>query len=242
MEACVFHPQFHGREHLNVARWMKALKKNMPETMLAFNLGLFGLSTNITSEKRKSYLAALEFDTEEERLEKHVIIREGLSLFEKILGYKSHSFIAANYAWGCDLHEVLYENGVRYLQSFHKQFQPHVNGKPNTYIRRHLGEKSESGLTFLIRNCFFEPALNPAIDPVDSCLKEINTAFLWNKPAIISTHRLNFIGEIVPENRTKNLRSFKTLIQKVQKKWPEVEFLTSDNLGININTKFKTSL
>jgi len=231
----VFYPQFHGREHLNVPRWMNALRNNLPETILTFNLGLFGLSTNITSEKRKSYLAALEFDTEQERLEKHVIIRDGLNIFEKIFGYKSLSFVAPNYTWSCDLHKVLYENGVKYFQSFHKQFHPNLSGKCNTDIQRYLGEQNEYRQTFLIRNCFFEPSLNHTVDPVDSCLKEIQIAFFWNKPAIISAHRLNFIGELVPENRNKNLKSLKSILREMQKKWPEVEFLSSDNLGMNIN-------
>src|SRR5690606_9009195 len=34
-------PQFHGREHLNVPRWMKALQKAEPAVLHAFDEGVF---------------------------------------------------------------------------------------------------------------------------------------------------------------------------------------------------------
>ncbi|NOR88211.1 MAG: polysaccharide (de)acetylase, partial [Bacteroidales bacterium] len=38
----LFVPQFHGREHLNVATWMRALQKGDKETLLAFDYGVWG--------------------------------------------------------------------------------------------------------------------------------------------------------------------------------------------------------
>jgi hypothetical protein len=66
---------------------------------------------------------------------------------------------------------------------------------------------------------------------VEDCLKEIEIAFKWKKPAVISTHRVNFISGIVPNNSTKGLRELKRLLQTVMTKWPEVEFMTSAELG-----------
>jgi len=54
------------------------------------------------------------------------------------------------------------------------------------------------------------------------------------KPALISSHRLNYIGYIDENNRKKNLRQLKTLLSEVIKRWPDVEFLTSDQLGETI--------
>ena len=66
---------------------------------------------------------------------------------------------------------------------------------------------------------------------IEECLDRIKIAFKWNKPAIIGSHRLNFIGFINPRNRDKNLVLFKTLLNKIIQKWPDVEFMTSDQLG-----------
>ena len=62
-------------------------------------------------------------------------------------------------------------------------------------------------------------------------MKEIDLAFFWKKPAIISSHRLNFIGSMQSKNRGNNLILLDELLKKILKKYPEVEFMTSDLLG-----------
>jgi microcompartment protein CcmK/EutM len=62
-------------------------------------------------------------------------------------------------------------------------------------------------------------------------------AFLTKKPAVISMHRLNFMGSLVAQNRTDNLQLFKQLMVKLIEKWPEVEFMTTDELGDLIKTQ-----
>ena len=76
-----------------------------------------------------------------------------------------------------------------------------------------------------------EPSLNPDLNWVDRCLNEIKTAFFWKKPAIIGIHRVNFIGFINQKNRDRNLKSFEHLLKEILKRWPEVEFMSSDKLG-----------
>ena len=44
--------QSHGREHLNISRWMHYLQNDYPETKFAFDNRVYGISTIITSEKR----------------------------------------------------------------------------------------------------------------------------------------------------------------------------------------------
>ena len=64
----------------------------------------------------------------------------------------------------------------------------------------------------------------------DQSLKEIQTAFFWQKPAIISTHRINYVGGIDLAHRDRNLKALDLLLKNILKKWPEVEFLSSDQL------------
>jgi hypothetical protein len=66
-------------------------------------------------------------------------------------------------------------------------------------------------------------------------------AFFFKKPAIISSHRLNFIGQLSRENRNSTIKQFETLLASITEKWPDVEFLSSDELVtviINDNTKY----
>ena len=62
-------------------------------------------------------------------------------------------------------------------------------------------------------------------------MKRIGIAFKWGKAANICAHRLNFIGSIDCTNTDRNLPEFKRLLQEIVKRWPDVEFISSDQLG-----------
>jgi hypothetical protein len=60
---------------------------------------------------------------------------------------------------------------------------------------------------------------------------EINLAFKFNKPAVINTHRVNFIGGIEEKNRDLGLKKLNILLCQIVKKWPDVKFMNSAQLG-----------
>ena len=227
----LFHPEYHGREHLHVERWMQALNQNLPETRLAFDLQLFGLSTIISTENRKSYLAACDVNTHEGIDKIQAIISDGLSIFNRLFGYPPKGFIAPNYIWPIQIEEHLATEKIRFLKGGIIQSAPVLNSTENKLLRHFTGQINIHNQLHLERNCEFEPSLNPHKDSVSHCLAEINTSFKWNKPALISVHRLNFIGSIVEKNREVNLTKFRSLLRQILRNWPEVEFMTSSELG-----------
>lgn len=226
-----FRLQSHGREHLNVARWMHYLKENYPETRLAFDLGVYGLSTHITSEKRKSFLPAFDFENNQEERQANEIAADGLLVFEQIFGFKSSSFIAPNYTWGKSLEKNISDCGVKYIQGQQRGKYRNTNGENNKIRQRYLGRKNEYGQIDLCRNAIFEPSEAPQKDWVDTCMKDIAIAFRWHHPAIICSHRVNYVGTINVENRDRNLRSLARLLGQIKNRWPDVEFMSSDQLG-----------
>lgn len=232
MDAGLFHPQFHGREHVNINLWLTLLRKKHPIFLKAFENGFWGLGPSIVKLSDRINIQAT-FDatafTEIEQHKKQLI--EGLALFEEIFGFRSKSFIANNFIWDSSLNPTLKENGVDVLQGMKYQLLPRIYQSKRKKIRHYIGEMTEGNQVYLIRNCSFEPTENPNIDNVGNCLTQISSAFFFNKPAIISTHRLNYIGFIEHDNKKKNLLGLKSLISNILKKWPEVEFITSDELG-----------
>ena len=58
-----------------------------------------------------------------------------------------------------------------------------------------------------------------------------NRIFRWHKPVILSTHRLNYIGNLDEKNRTNSLHLLKALLDRITRKYPDIEFMTSDELG-----------
>lgn len=231
MEKGIFHPQLHGREHMNVKLWMEFLKNNSKETRTAFNHKMFGISTNITSENRRSFMEAFNFDLPEEIECQKEILKEAQEIFTRKFGYKSMSFIAPNYVWSSKIEKVLSDLGIQFIQSSRNQILPDGEKGKKKSVKHYTGERNEFGQIYLVRNCIFEPATNNTKDHVSDCLSQIETSFRWRKPAIIASHRLNYIGFIDEENRTNNLKQLDSLLAQIIKKWPYVEFMTSDELG-----------
>jgi hypothetical protein len=85
----------------------------------------------------------------------------------------------------------------------------------------------------LARNSFFEPFSDFKKDWVNSCLKSVELAFEQNSPAILGTHRINFVGVHSKESRDNNLKMFKQILDSIKLKWPSVRFISSDQL-VNI--------
>lgn len=231
MDKKLFYPQFHGREHLQVSRWMKDLKLPNRELQFAFRNNFYGISNSVSQHKRKSYQAAYDIENENDLDFIQEAITDGLSIFESVFGYRSKSTIAPNFVWDADIEKILSHCGVLYLQGGRVQRFPARRVNKRKYVRRFTGQSNEFNQIYLIRNCSFEPSSNESIDWVGSCMSEINTAFMWGKPAIIDSHRVNYIGFINTDNRERSLKLLKKLLTNIVKKWPDVEFMTSDQLG-----------
>ena len=91
-------------------------------------------------------------------------------------------------------------------------------------------------MRYIIRNCVFEPSKRGK-DWVDSCLNEMKIAFRCGKPAIITTHRVNFIGVHDVSNRDNGLRELTRLLKSILRTWPDVEFMIADQLGDLMDSK-----
>lgn len=221
----LFCPQFHGREHLNIKMWLNAFKNKDQKTLIAFEYGVYDYGDNT----KHGFLASFDMIDPNDLIYQSAIIKEGLDLFEKFYGYKSLYFVPPNGPFNNSLNNTLFENGIRYRSASKVQSEPLGNGKSRKVLHW-LGQKDKTGILYITRNCFFEPS-HPGKDWVDSCLFDIKTAFRWHKPAIISTHRVNYIGSLRPENRDRGLKQLNALLKEILKKWPDVEFMTTPELG-----------
>jgi hypothetical protein len=225
MNEKLFHPQFHGREHLNLNRWMKALQTKNKDILTSFEQ-----QTTYSGKDDYSFMEAYDWDIQAEVQQHEIIIAEGLKIFEEHFGFKSKSFIAPCYNWDSKLEPFLASKGIEWLQGLRSQLHP--TGTFNSYqpIKHSFGEVNNQ-IKYNVRNCFFEPSMLPQKDWVNSCMAQIQSAFLFDKPAVICTHRINFIGFINEKNRDRGLRDLDCLLKQITKKWPDVIFITTDQLS-----------
>lgn len=223
----IFRPQFHGREHININKWMRALRKSSGYIRLAFDYRMYDLSLdgNISED---TFVDALNFEIENEIDFQRKSIKEGLKLFAELFGYKSTTFIAPCNIWSRKLNETLFAGGITGLKGGWYQFEPRRSKLRKIF--HYTGQKNNLSQYHLIRNASFEPSQIPNFNFVEDILSRMNIAFNCGKPLIIGTHRLNYIGYIDPANRDKNLKILSQLLKEIVKRYPDVEFMSSDQL------------
>ena len=230
MKDNLIRPQFHGREHLNVPLWLSDLQTGRVATRAAFKVQFYGLTTRTSSPRQKNYLAAYWTESESELESARERLESGLALFRETFGYESSTFIACNYVFPDELEPVIAGRGVRLMQGQRGQLVPSpVDG--GIRIRRSwTGQISRHGLLYSVRNVMFEPFERKNIDWVDKAMREISESFWLRKPAIVSTHRVNYVGGMSKPHRDHSLRLLDQLLGKIRNRWPDVEFITSDEL------------
>lgn len=231
IDSGIYMPQYHAREHLNVHMWLNLLKKGNEDFLYAFGLECFSIDYKDTSNRRNNIMAAYDYNTQEELKFIEKSIAEGLKIFEDIFNKNSVSAIAPCYVWDNAIENAFRQHGVYYLQGSKFQHVPVAESSKFKKVFHYNGQINKYEQTYFLRNGLFEPSVKPNIDWVSKCLESIAIAFKWKKPAIIGTHRLNYIGSVFPENRDRNLKLLNQLLTAVKKHWPDVEFVSTAELA-----------
>ena len=223
-----FTPQFHATEHININNWMRSLQHKDEPTLKAFQHNMANLYKESQSNCPKEHLDAFGYRYNENTEALEETVRIGLNAFKEVFGFSSKTMIAPCYLWGNRLEKAAMQNGIKAFQGGTVQKIPTAKGFDKR--RHYMGQKGKRSQRYFIRNCQFERVDNPAKDWVDSCLKDIELAFRFNKPAIISTHRVNYIGRLNEANRSEGLKQLNRLLKAINKKWPDVQYLSTPEL------------
>lgn len=235
------YPQFHGREHLNPNEWLKVLKSgNQNELKLFEEECLIGLLEDKASKRFNGYFAAFDYESEEELKGFENVIAEGQAIFKDKFGFYSKSFVAPTGIRSDKIDEYLMKNNIQYHQ-LGQQFLPPIE-KKYAHRQRFFGSTNELGQTYWRRNGFFEPSRDRNKDWISSTLLDAEAAFSMKKPFVISSHRVNFVGEIDESNRDNGIKNLKLLLKALLDKYPDIEFINSAELGDEIEANEKYAL
>jgi hypothetical protein len=217
-------PQFHGREHFNLQVLKLKLERNSRDLLVNLeNDSLAGL-TSESELPGLHYTRAFAWNSATDLGLHAGYLQSGLSLFEQLFGFRSLTFAPPALTLHPSLQPVLFDEGVRAIDRNRVEF---VDGQGKT--RNRLGQKTSSNLVTLVRNVVFEPTTSPD-NAVARALQQIEAAFFWNKPAIISSHRVNFCGQIDESNRSRGLNALQALLNQILTRWPDTQFVTTADL------------
>lgn len=225
----LIYPQFHGREHLNVALLEEKLKRRSQD-----------LYTNLEHEslvalKAEACMPGVEFthafawSCKQDLDSQGEILLDGLKLFQEIFGFVSRTFTPPAQILHPKLHSLALQGGVLAIdRPLRDRVPPGARGPKREM--NFLGASSRNSPLKFVRNVVFEPGSRPDSSSVSRAIDMISAAFYWNKPAIVSSHRVNFSGHIEPANRKQGLLALRTLLTEILRRWPDVEFITANQL------------
>jgi hypothetical protein len=208
---------------------LDAVRRNVPMARETFDLGMCGAPYAVKPDL--AFYRSL-YQSEEELAEwgidLEVLVREGAELFERQFGYRALSAIAPNYCWTDQVEAVWVQTGIRHIQG--ALFQLYPIGKQIVRRPHYLGERSTMGGMYLIRNCIFDPAYDTTGN-LERCLRQVAWAFRFGKPAVIISHRMNYMGSINPERRSRNLGLLTELLSGILRCWPDARFMNTLELA-----------
>ncbi|MDD4356861.1 MAG: hypothetical protein PHN98_06380 [Smithellaceae bacterium] len=234
MKNRLFRPQFHAREHIRWWEWMNALRNGSREAIDTFDLNMCGVPLAVSREQQ-SFFRPVFIDppsNNNDDVDIARMISEGIEYFHKQFGFRSLSTVAPNVTWSDETERLWARHGIRYIQGGFLQHM--VTDRSHRRIAHYLGERSEHGAIYLVRNCAFERSASEKGDAWQRCFSQINRAFYLKTPAIVCSHRVNFIGSIIESNRKRGLAQLEQLLSAVRVRWPDVNFLSSAELGYMI--------
>lgn len=225
MHAGVIVPQYHGREHLQVQAWLEALAAS-DRVRMGFDLGYYSVALPSASEVLKGFRAANFFRRADELDALAEIIRSGADCFAQVFGTSAEIYCPTNNVFHPALYAAVREAGCRSIVRHMRNKTPDGRGGLRTLWGP--GPVAAAGLAWHGRNATFEPVQGFG---VDHALAGIASAFAWGIPAIISTHRVNYVGGIDVAQRDRGLFALRELLREIRRRWPDACYVSSARLS-----------
>jgi hypothetical protein len=221
----VFSFSLHAFAHLNQTRFREDViqKKNGAE--------LFYRNGIVASEDPHNIFCYMdELGGGEEGLSNEKSsLEKSAQQFKELFGFSSICYAPSCGVISPSLLSAFAPLGFRFLKisdSFYRSFDGHKFHKHSFHIGETIGKSS---CRFLIRNCNFEPIFSKK-EAVAMCLRDIEFAFRANKPAVISTHRMNYVEGFTPRNAQEHLKMLSELLAAILKRYPDVKFMSTDEM------------
>lgn len=222
-------PQFHGREHLNVEMLEHKLRSGAPDLLANIEQDSLAGITDDPVMPGVSFTHAFGLYDDAALPAHREILADGLNRFEQVWGFRSKTFTPPAQKLHPSLYETAESGGVVSIDKPFRCSRALGDGTYRREVNRGGRQRGQNHVT-VVRNIVFEPGKDMGFDPVERAVQQVAAAFRWRKPAIISSHRVNFCGHLDEANRTHGLEALRKLLEKITARWPEVEFVSVDEL------------
>jgi hypothetical protein len=226
-------PEFHGREHLNLRLLEHKLHRRDVDVMANIEANSMAGLQDDPAFPGLGFSHAFGIVEKADIILHKEILDDGLALFNHIFGRAAQTFTPPAQRLHPDLYGFMEEQGISAIDKPLHIVRQLDRGKTRREVNFLCRKRGQRHVT-LVRNAVFEPNLRPGTDEVMRTVTQVAAAFRCGKPAMISSHRVNFCGHIDPENRRAGLAALKRLLEGIVQRWPDVEFIGAGELARRI--------
>lgn len=233
VELGVLRPEYHGLYHLDVDELDRALRHRDERVTKILRAGArpAGMTDGVDRRFLSEHLQrGRRRDGAEDRQRQLAIVKRGTEAFRRLFGRAPAAVVAPHCLWNDDTEWAWSECEIRYVQWARRRPDARrlrTLARPGAF---RMGAPGGYGLTYLDRNCRFEPSVFPE-DTAERALRQVESAFETERPAVISMHRINISGAVDPRARDRSLALLESVLCAVVARYPNVRFLNSAELG-----------
>lgn len=151
---------------------------------------------------------------------------EEAKAFERICGSKPEVAVPPTFVWTEAVERAWSRTGVQVLITPGRRYGSRdASGKPLLADPAlHNMQRSASGLAYLVRDDYFEPALGHG---AERGLAALAAKTRLGRPTLLETHRANFLGE----KAERSIAELDRLLSAALARWPGLRFMSSAELA-----------
>ncbi|MBI3344774.1 MAG: glycosyl hydrolase [Gammaproteobacteria bacterium] len=188
----VFAVQLHGLEHYSPAVLMNAAHTD-PAVAQWLATGTLPETETLPSHLQSRWTDASRLPSVPLRdVDIARAVAEETALFKDIFGIPPVVAVPPAFVWGETVERAWAAHGVRVVVTPGRRYEGRgADGRPDRAGRDlRNGERGSAGMLYLVRDAYFEPALDHKAERVTAALAH-NTEL--GRPTLVETHRFNFV-------------------------------------------------
>lgn len=221
--------QLHGLEHLWPDAFVTALREPGSAVRAWLEQGDGTHTEGLPSPLQSRWTDAATLPSQEiPPADIHRAAQEEVALFEQIFGSPPEVAVPPTFVWSAEVERAWAAAGVRCIVTPGRRLTCRdAAGRPAGEDRTMLnGERGDGDIAYVVRDLYFEPARGHRCADV---LPRIREHFRLGRPALLETHRSNFIGS--DEQTRSALSEIDALYRALLHEYPDLRFMSTAELA-----------
>lgn len=224
----VFGLQLHGMEHFLPEILLAATPRN-PSVRKWLTSGALAETEELPARLQSRWIDAVMLPSKPLRAETiQAAAREEAEAFAASFGEAPEVVVPPTFIWTAAVEQAWAAAGVRVLVTPGRRYSSRdaADRPAPEQAVLHNAQRSSSGLTYLVRDDYFEPALGHR---AERALAALAAKTRLGRPTLLETHRANFLRD--PGKAARSIQELDRLFGEALARWPRLRFMPSAELA-----------